>query len=85
MISIPDKAELIERDWAKGAAQIACVIDRDERAALHLCYTGKLPAFKLGGKWCMRPSAFFRHIARLEDAATAQLRAATESVIPAES
>jgi hypothetical protein len=82
--SCPNKAELIAKDWAEGSTQIGCVIDRDERAALHLCYTRQLPAFKLGGKWCMRPSTYFRHIEKLEDTALAQCAALPPAELPAD-
>jgi hypothetical protein len=66
-----DKATLIARDQCEGAAEIGVVIEKDERAALHLCYTRQIPAYKQGGKWHMRPSRYFQYVRDQEDAALA--------------
>lgn len=59
-------------DILKGATAIAEFIGTTDRAALHLCYTGQVPAFKRGGQWCMRKSRYRRHLEDLENATLAR-------------
>jgi len=51
-----------------GADAIAAFLGPDwtKRGVTHACRTRKLPAVKLLGQWCMRPSAYLEHLERLE-------------------
>jgi hypothetical protein len=68
MTTTQDDAASIAADTDVGARAIGRTLDKTERQALHLCATGQLPAFKLGGRWCMRRSTYAAYIARLEQA-----------------
>lgn len=52
----------------EGSAAIGDFIKKSAKAANHLCATGQLPAYKLGGKWHMRPSRYREEQRRREDA-----------------
>lgn len=55
-------------DVLTGAAEIGKFIGKDERAALHLLYSGQLPGYKLGGIWHLRVSRYLEYVAELENA-----------------
>jgi hypothetical protein len=57
---LPAAIELSD-DIVWGAPQIAAVIGRDVRATLHLLTIGRLPAKKIGGRWCSKRSALAAH------------------------
>lgn len=49
----------------EGVENIAALMNLPKRRAYYLCETGAIPAFKLQGKWCIRPAtldAFFRNL-----------------------
>jgi hypothetical protein len=56
-------------DLLAGAAAIAAHAGQTERQIEHLLSMGRLPAFKLGGRWYMRKSTYRRFLQELEDAA----------------
>jgi hypothetical protein len=45
---------------------IAAFINKNERQTTYLAVTKQIPAFKFGGKWHMRKSAYCRLIEKLE-------------------
>jgi hypothetical protein len=51
-----------------GAEAIAKEIDRTERQTHHLLYTGRLPARKVGGRWCAVRSKLRAHFADVKAA-----------------
>jgi excisionase family DNA binding protein len=54
-------------DVLNGAGAIAAFLNQTARRTYHLLESGKLPAFKLGGrKWQARKSTLRRHIEALE-------------------
>lgn len=53
-------------DMLVGVEAIAKALRTSTRRAYYLCETRQIPAFKLGGRWHLRPSAYRAHIARLE-------------------
>ncbi|HWE72967.1 MAG TPA: hypothetical protein VG328_07395 [Stellaceae bacterium] len=55
-----------ERDLCEGIKQIAVFLDVKARRAYYLCESAAVPAFKRVGKWCLRPSAYEKHIEMLE-------------------
>jgi hypothetical protein len=68
-----DKAALIARDLCEGAEEIGVFLDKTKRQAVYLCATRQVPAYKFHGRWNMRPSRYYRHIAELEDRNVAPL------------
>src|SRR5690349_19792852 len=59
-------------DMLYGAKEIATFIRRTERQTVWLLESGRLPAFKVGSGWRMRPSAYDTFIEKLEQDAMAQ-------------
>jgi hypothetical protein len=49
-----------------GANQISEHIGFSERQIYWMCEQGQVPAFKLAGKWCMRPSTYRAFLGTLE-------------------
>jgi hypothetical protein len=47
-----------EPELLQGAAEIGAFLGCTAARAQYLLERGELPAFKLAGRWCMRPSAF---------------------------
>lgn len=56
-------------DMLEGADQIGIFIGKTTRQTNHLLEGGRLPAFKLGGRWHMRRSTWRARIEALEAAA----------------
>lgn len=61
--------ENLADDLLESAAEIAKFIGKTERQTQWLLEKGRIPAWKLGGKWHMRRSVFLQHVAQLEAAA----------------
>ena len=53
-------------DLVGGAEDIAAELRMSKRRTYHLLESGALPAFKLGGRWYIRPSTMKKHFAALE-------------------
>jgi hypothetical protein len=66
-IKMPDTS--MADDTLEGAGPIAEYIGKPPRRTQYLLETGRLPAFKLGGKWNMRKSTYRRYIQLLEASA----------------
>jgi hypothetical protein len=49
-----------------GAKRISEHTGFSERQTYWMCEQGKLPAFKLAGKWCMRPSTYRAFLSTLD-------------------
>jgi hypothetical protein len=62
------RVALIEasNDMWIGARQISEHIGFSERQTYWMCEQGKLPAFKLAGKWCMRLSTYRAFLSTLD-------------------
>jgi excisionase family DNA binding protein len=64
--------DTLASDLLNGASAIAEFLNISPRQAYHLLESGKLPAFKFGGRtWQARRSTLLRHIERLESQASA--------------
>jgi hypothetical protein len=61
-----DGSILLKDDICDGAGEIGDFIGVEERAAIRLCYTCQIPAWKEGGKWRMRKSRYLQHIREKE-------------------
>ena len=68
-------SDKIADDTLESATQIASFLRKSVRQVNHLLETKQLPAFKLGGRWCMRKSTYRQFIEQLE---TAALKSATK-------
>ena len=54
------KIQVSSAELVWGAANIAKVIGRTERATFHLLEKGSIPGAKrIGGRWCLAPAVFF--------------------------
>lgn len=56
-------------DMITGGSAIAQFLDESLPATYRMLEARELPAFKRRNKWRMRPSAYYRHLERLEAAA----------------
>lgn len=56
----------LDHDMLEGVEQIAAYLNKSPRKTYYLCETKQIPAFKMGGKWHLRPSAFIKHVERRE-------------------
>jgi hypothetical protein len=61
--------EGIASDIIEGVTAIAAYLGKNERRTYYLLENGKVPAFKLSGKWHLRRSTYASYIASLEAAA----------------
>jgi hypothetical protein len=60
-------AELIRTDTPlSGISEIARFIHKTPRRTNYLAATGQLPVYVLAGKYHLRPSTYYAHIAKLE-------------------
>lgn len=59
-------AERDEDEVLWGAEPIAKEINRDLRQTYHLLHTKRLPARKVGGRWCAVRSKLRAHLADVE-------------------
>jgi hypothetical protein len=53
-------------DMLVGVEQISDHIEKEKRETYYLCEKRRIPAFKLGNKWHMRPSTYAAFIAERE-------------------
>ena len=53
-------------DMLTGAEEIAAYLKKTRRQVTNLLETNRLPAFKLGGRWHMRPSTYLAFVQELE-------------------
>ncbi len=56
-------------DLLTGATEIADFIGWSKRQTFYMLEKKQLPAFKFAGRWCLRKSTLYAHIAELEAAA----------------
>lgn len=59
-------------DMLRGTTAIAAHLRESVRRAQYLLETRQIPAFKVGDRWHMRPSAYRRFIEELEAPAIAE-------------
>ena len=58
--------DAIKDDLWRGAREIAEGTGEKVFAVYRMCEAGELPAFKMNGKWYMRPSRYLRRLEELE-------------------
>ena len=63
---MPPKKTSIDVELWRGANQIADGIGDKVYSVYRMLERGDLPAFKLNGQWCMRPSSYSRRLDELE-------------------
>ena len=57
----------LNEDFLIGAEAIGAALGLSRRQAYYMLETGRLPVFRLGGKWCARRSRLMSHIEDLEN------------------
>jgi hypothetical protein len=65
----PDENGASDIIW--GVDAIGAVINRPRRQTYHLLESGKLPAVRIGGRWCSRRGRLLAHVDALINAGAA--------------
>jgi hypothetical protein len=61
-------------DLLRGIPEIAAFLGEPERRTYHMCVSGTIPAFMVGGRWVMRRSTYLAELQRREAQALARCR-----------